>query len=1067
MNNNSYDAALEHALIRARRAAWGERAPGEHALPVHHPLGLALSGGGIRSATFSLGLVQALAESKRLPQIDYLSTVSGGGYTGVLVGSLFLPRCADYTVPDPARVDAGSGAAAESPAQAAARAELLLTDAPHALHVDLPARAALMQRHELTSTTPAGHAPGGQTPASPAPASPPSASPAPANDVPNQDPFATHSSAARPPARNPSAPSSTDAPALAPVTIFHPLRWLRENGRYLTPSGAADLLFLTAFYLRALLGVHYVLAIALLGGVLAVYLLRLLLHGAAYVAFGDALPAAFDALGWLPALEAATPQLWRSPIVWLLPGLVLAIGGPLVLAYWLAFRQEKAGALTREERAIKLGPVLLLVISGAGALLLAGLDTWQNPVVFVLVYGAYLAAATRVLQKFWLEGLLRPGESWVQSGPIARVRLTLTQVLAALLRVLVVVFAAALVDTLGQNIFIYALRGDRAALTLATSGGVIALALALLQKIGRIWFVTDPRKGMKLVLRYRKPAALVVAVLALLAIAALLAALLQAILWSPLLAPSEDDISAQIDTLHFGLFGGTVLAWLLLAWLTRESLGFLNNSTFHRFYAGRLVRTFLGAANVKRLAEFHRAAQAPSGAHRLFVQESHPDDDVSLRSYYGAGSAAPLHLINCTLNETRSETSSLVREDRRGVALAVGPLGINVDMRFFPWADPVRGIGMRVVGPPQASTPALERRAAPPATEQAAAAPAAEHPAAELAATEQHASSIAAAVQGARPHDADDAEHSVERLPLGAWAAISGAAVGTGLGHMSSLGYSMLAWLVNARLGYWWLPAPLMSTQRRESPLRTFDLVLQEMSGGTYGQRGTRWLLSDGGHFENTGVYELLRRRAALIVCADNGADPDYAFHDLQNLVRRARIDFGAEIELLDTAAIRDFVTTWLGNDAVAGRLFGTLDELRTAAQRGDKCVTLARVRYQPSAAGSADSAPGLEQGAAQGSAQGSALGAALGSAPGIASASAGLLVLIKPVLASFAPIDVQLYARADPLFPQQPTADQFFDEAQWESYRKLGIETGRRVFACWDGFVAAARQMSAARETI
>lgn len=49
--------------------------------------GVALSGGGVRSAAFNLGMVQALYSAGRLKLVDYLSTVSGGGYTGALVSS--------------------------------------------------------------------------------------------------------------------------------------------------------------------------------------------------------------------------------------------------------------------------------------------------------------------------------------------------------------------------------------------------------------------------------------------------------------------------------------------------------------------------------------------------------------------------------------------------------------------------------------------------------------------------------------------------------------------------------------------------------------------------------------------------------------------------------------------------------------------------------------------------------------------------------------------------------------------------------------------------------------------
>src|SRR5687767_9298783 len=51
-------------------------------------IGLALSGGGIRSATTNLGILQALAAMRILPLVDYLSTVSGGGYIGACFSSL-------------------------------------------------------------------------------------------------------------------------------------------------------------------------------------------------------------------------------------------------------------------------------------------------------------------------------------------------------------------------------------------------------------------------------------------------------------------------------------------------------------------------------------------------------------------------------------------------------------------------------------------------------------------------------------------------------------------------------------------------------------------------------------------------------------------------------------------------------------------------------------------------------------------------------------------------------------------------------------------------------------------
>ncbi len=77
-------------------------------------------------------------------------------------------------------------------------------------------------------------------------------------------------------------------------------------------------------------------------------------------------------------------------------------------------------------------------------------------------------------------------------------------------------------------------------------------------------------------------------------------------------------------------------AWVVLFVMTSGSEGFLNHSTFHRFYTARLTRTFLGAANFSRLSELASALNKNdnSAARRLFVSESHPEDDLSLRAYF-------------------------------------------------------------------------------------------------------------------------------------------------------------------------------------------------------------------------------------------------------------------------------------------------------------------------------------------------------------------------------------------------------------------------------------------------
>ena len=55
--------------------------------------------------------------------------------------------------------------------------------------------------------------------------------------------------------------------------------------------------------------------------------------------------------------------------------------------------------------------------------------------------------------------------------------------------------------------------------------------------------------------------------------------------------------------------------------------------------------------------------------------------------------------------------------------------------------------------------------------------------------------------------------------------------------------------------------------------------------------------VSDGGHFENLALYEMVMRRCHRIVVVDGGADPKFELEDLGNAVRKVRIDLGIQIE--------------------------------------------------------------------------------------------------------------------------------------------------------------------------
>src|SRR5207302_1870602 len=111
-------------------------------------------------------------------------------------------------------------------------------------------------------------------------------------------------------------------------------------------------------------------------------------------------------------------------------------------------------------------------------------------------------------------------------------------------------------------------------------------------------------------------------------------------------------------------------------------------------------------------------------------------------------------------------------------------------------------------------------------------------------------------------------------LTLGTAMAISGAAVSPSMGYNSSPGVSFLMTLFNVRLG-WWLGNPRTGNELYwyTGPLMALRPLFMEMFGLT--SETEPWVyLSDGGHFENLGLYEMVRRRCRMIVVSDAGCDP-------------------------------------------------------------------------------------------------------------------------------------------------------------------------------------------------
>ena len=186
----------------------------------------------------------------------------------------------------------------------------------------------------------------------------------------------------------------------------------------------------------------------------------------------------------------------------------------------------------------------------------------------------------------------------------------------------------------------------------------------------------------------------------------------------------------------------------------------------------------------------------------------------------------------------------------------------------------------------------------------------------------------------------------------------------------------MLLSLFNLRLG-WWLGNPGGSGYGSEGPVPGLFPALAELAGQTTDKR--RWIyMSDGGHFENLGVYEMVRRGCRRIVVSDAGCDPGSAFEDLGNATRKVYIDMGVSIE------------------------FKTLDipARQNPAEPGFYCA-LGNIRYP-------DGTPGW-------------------------------LLYIKPGYRGAKPAHVRSYANANATFPHESTAEQWFTESQFEAYRALG----------------------------
>jgi hypothetical protein len=226
-----------------------------------------------------------------------------------------------------------------------------------------------------------------------------------------------------------------------------------------------------------------------------------------------------------------------------------------------------------------------------------------------------------------------------------------------------------------------------------------------------------------------------------------------------------------------------------------------------------------------------------------------------------------------------------------------------------------------------------------------------------------------------------------KHLDLATAMAISGAAAAPHMGTLTAPQFTFFLAMLNIRLGYW------ARNPRKPSRVRAIEgflppvgwyYFLRELTGKM--NEKTHYInLSDGGHIENLGIYELLRRRCKFVIAIDGEADPARSFGGLLKLTQLVKIDLGVRIEP-DLSDLR------MERDGCGRAHFG-----------------LSRLDYPDG--------------------------------------SHGLLLYIKSSLTGNEPEFLKKYHTENPDFPHQSTANQLFSETQFEAYRALGEHIAEDLF--------------------
>jgi hypothetical protein len=390
--------------------------------------------------------------------------------------------------------------------------------------------------------------------------------------------------------------------------------------------------------------------------------------------------------------------------------------------------------------------------------------------------------------------------------------------------------------------------------------------------------------------------------------------------WPPVREVAADPWGWPLSVVYYSPWKPVVAVLAILA-LTGVIMGFfvdINRFSLHAAYRDRLIRAYLGASRGE--------ARRPNP-----FTGFDDDDNILMRPLRGN---RPFHVVNMALNLVGGQ--DLAWQDRKAETFTVSPL---------------------------------------------------------------HAGSFRLGYRDAAEYGHHRKKEPDIAISLGTAVAISGAAASPNMGYHSSPVVTFLLALFNVRLG-WWLgnPGPHGDRTYNTPGPRFAPRPFFAEAFGLTDSRHPYVYLSDGGHFENLGLYEMILRRCHFIVVSDGGQDPDFSFEDLGNALAKIRVDLGVPIEF-EKILIRRRPPDQETYDA---------SRSRAAAHSTQPYCAIARICYS-----------WVDGGAGEG--------------------TDGMLLYIKPSLNGTEPADVFHYARLHPEFPHEPTSDQLYSESQFESYRELG----------------------------